>query len=336
MLHNPWQSLLRSLCVIIILMGGFCFNSCFQKKENTFTIRKGGVIYDFSFAELALKYLETEDPLYLHQITELKATQHIRSHAEHFKNKVPQSSKQELVQYLVSPFKGEKNKWDDLKRNLRYSQNQIAKSDLAQKECLKYLPDNFRFSSHLFFTVGYDLGVVFGPNASVNLAHPHYLENINEIKYYSIHELHHAGFVILKNYEMPSLDITTYKEMTKLIEYFTHLEGMGTYAPFELRKKEHALDADKDYAVLQDDKLMDQCEKEYFEIYFHFKDNPEELITQDDWAKLNVLSDKKRLWYRVGARMAQIIDCRLGRKHLVSLIPEPAENFIQTYMLVKE
>lgn len=74
----------------------------------------------------------------------------------------------------------------------------INRNDIPQKECLKYLPGNFNYSGNLFFTFGYDLGVVYGKNASVNLAHPQFIKDINEIKYYAIHELHHAGFVVLK------------------------------------------------------------------------------------------------------------------------------------------
>jgi len=131
---------------------------------------------------------------------------------------------------------------------------------------------------------------------------------------------------------MPSLDISNYGEMTQLIEYITHLEGMGTYVPLELRVKENALHIDKDYIALQDSALMKEYEKEYFSIYFHFKNNPDSVITEDDWNKISILSDKKRLWYRVGARMAQTIDQKLGREKLVSLIPESSENFIVTYL----
>jgi len=141
---------------------------------------------------------------------------------------------------------------------------------------------------------------------------------------------------MLKNNIMPSLDITNYKEITQLIEYFTHLEGMGTFAPLDIRKKENAMNIDKDYIALQDSGLMKEYEKEFFDIYFHFKNNPDSLITEEDWDKLSILSDKKRLWYRIGASMAQTIDNNLGREKLVSLIPEPSENFINTYLMIKD
>lgn len=323
----------RCFLTIIIFLTGY--TSYGQNNERAYIIKKGNVAYDFTFAELAVKYLETDDSTYLQKIADLKATEHIINHARRYKYNVPRNSKIELVRYLLSPVNEKKKLLPDFKRNLQYAKKNVAEIDLAQKECLKYLPDSFHYSSNLFYTFGYDLGVVYGENASVNLAHPYYLKNMNEIRYYSIHELHHAGFVTLKNFIMPSSDITSYKEMTQFIEYFTHLEGMGTFAPLDLRKKENAMNIDKDYIALQDSALMKDFEKEYFEIYFHFKNNPNTVITETDWDMVSILSDKKRLWYRVGAHMAETIYKKLGKEKLGSLIAEPSENFINTYLSIK-
>ena len=64
---------------------------------------KGNLVYDFTFANLAVAYLETNDYEYLHRIAELEATNHILRHAKHFKYNVPQESKLELVTHLLSP-----------------------------------------------------------------------------------------------------------------------------------------------------------------------------------------------------------------------------------------
>lgn len=322
---------MKRYCFVIIVV----LTTCKTDKEEPYIIRKGDVFYDFSFAELAVKYLETDDSTYLQKIAELKATEHLLCHANRFNYNVPKISKIDLVKYLLSPTDEKKKILTDFKRNLKYAHENIAEVDLAQKVCLQYLPEGFHYSNYLFFTFGYDLGVVYGKNASVNLAHPYYLNNMHEIKYYSIHELHHAGFVMLKNNIMPSLEITHYKEMTQLIEYLAHLEGMGTFAPLYIRKKENAMDADKDYIALQNSKLMKEYEQEFWDIYYHFKNNPDALVTEKDWAKISILSDEERLWYRVGAIMAKAIDEKLGRKKLVSLISEPSENFINTYLAIK-
>ncbi|PKP34006.1 MAG: hypothetical protein CVU00_08820 [Bacteroidetes bacterium HGW-Bacteroidetes-17] len=323
-----------NLFIPTFLLASIFSNS--QNIETDFIIQKGKVIYDFSFAELAIKYLECGDSTYLNKIANLPATEHLLNHAIAFKNNIPHNSGLDFVISLLTPFDDKKKILHVFKSNLRYAKTKIAEIDLPQKTCLKFLPTDFHYSSNLFFTFGYDIGVVFGNNASLNLAHPHYVEHQNEIKYYSIHELHHAGFVTLKNNAMPSLDINKYKEMTDLIAYFTHLEGMGTYVPLTLRKKEGAMENDKDYIAIQDTGLMRSYESAFFEIYFHFKNNPNKILNNEDWDKLSVLSDDKRLWYRVGAKMAQTIDERLGREKLVKLISEPSTNFINTYLLLKE
>jgi len=318
--------------IFIISIG---FYTCKAPKQS-YIIEKGNVVYDFSFAELSIKFLENGDTSFINKIAELDASKHLQNHAKQFGYDVPKDKAIELVKYLLFPIDEKKLVLEGFKRNLKYAKKSIAEKDIAQTIALQYLPKDFTYSSHLFFTFGYDLGVAYQNNASINLAHPHYIENMQEIKYYSIHELHHAGFIKLKNNLMPSLDIVNYGEMATLIEYFTHLEGMGTFAPLELRKKENAMETDKDYIALQDNVLIIEYEKEYFDIYFHFKNNPDRLITEEDWEMVNVLSDQKRLWYRVGALIAKTIDDKLGREKLVSLIPEPSENFIKTYLKTKE
>lgn len=292
-------------------------------------------VYDFIFAELAVEYLESGDSTYLHKIAETEACTHIFNHAHQFNYAVPKETKLDLVTYLLSPFEEKKALLQSVKQNIQFAKKHIAKADLARKIAMQYLPEGFDFKGKLFFTFGYDLGVAFNSNASLNLAHPHYIQNPTELKYYSIHEIHHAGFIALKNNKMSSLKIKTYKEMAALIEYLTHLEAMGTYAPWALRIEEAAMNSDRDYIALQNETLMQDYEKEYFDIYFHFKNNPDKLITDKDWEKLSILSDKKRLWYRVGAMMCQRIDDAYGRAKLTELIAEDSEVFIKTYLKLK-
>ena len=320
----------RKLCLALfapVLM--FLHVACGQ---NNSIIQKGNISYDFTFAELAVKYLETSDSAYLHRITELNATEHMYNHSKRFNYDVPNDTKLELVTYLLSSVNKDENLLANFKRNLDFAKRNIAKADFPQMIALQYLPENFNFSGSLFFTFGYDLGVAYANNASLNLAHSYFQKNMEELKYYAIHELHHAGFVALKNNVMPSLDITTYGEMAQIIEYLTHLEGMATYAPLEIRIKENAIDVDSDYVTLRDSAQMREYEKEYFDIYFHFKNNPDSIITDDDWYKIYVLSDEKRLLYIIGAFMAQAIDQQFGREKLVNLISESSENFIITYL----
>ena len=292
--------------------------------------------YDFTFAEDAIKFLESGSSAYLNKIANSEAARHILGHARRFNYNVPTGSALELTTHLLTPLDKHKDKLPQVVRNLDYAKKHIASTGIAADIALQYLPAGAAFTGSIFFTFGYDIGVAFGHNCSLNLAHNIFAVNMGELKYYAIHEMHHTGFIMHKDGYMPSLEVSTRGEMAHIISYLTHLEGMGTYAPLAARQQDNALNTDDDYIALQDTKHIYHLEKEYFEIYSYFHDNPNEPLVEGDWHKINTLSDAKRLWYIVGAHMAKAIDTQLGRDKLTGLICEPSENFIKTYLDVSE
>ena len=294
------------------------------------------IAYDFTFAELAIEYFTTGDNDFIKRIAALDATKHILNHAVHFGNNfVPTTSAHEFVEFLLTSIAGPAEKRHQIlpkvTENLAYAKKNIAETAIAENIALQYLPKGFTFLGTLYFTCGYDIGVAFGNNCSLNIAHPIFLRDKTEMKYYAIHEIHHAGFIELSG-TMPSLDIPDRKSMATLIEYLTFLEGMGTYAPLDLRLQDNATDADSDYVALCNPAVLNSLVCEYFDIYHYFADNPDKAITEDDWRKISILSDEKRLWYIVGAFMAWTIDKRLGRDFLTDLITQPPKRFITSYL----
>jgi len=319
-----------------ILIIGFLFfvcASCATSKNSNGVIVKGNVNYNFSLADLSVKYIETGDNSILKDITNTEGLKLLYNHANWSGNNDEKLSPGDFAKTIIDRDHKQIN-ISQIRSNLQYAKDSIAATDYPRKICLQYLPEGFMFQSNLCFTVGYDLGIVYQHDASVNLAHKHYLENRSELKYYSIHELHHAGFVMLKKDYMPSLKINTFGEMAELIAYCTHLEGMAVYAAYEERLKNNALGNDQDYVALQDTVLMKKYTARYFEIYNHFRNNANAVLTEKDWAMLTELSSGERLWYRVGAQMAAVIDKKSGRGKLTALIAEPSENFISNYLLL--
>lgn len=306
-----------------------------QNKQHDETIKKGNVIYDFTLADLSCKYIKTGDSSLLTQITNTEGLKLLYNHAKWSGNNSAKLSPTAFAKKIIDK-ENKKSSIDAIYRNLTYAMDSIASTDYPQQICLKYLPAGFSFSSRLCFTVGYDLGIVYKNNSSVNISHTHYLDNCSELKYYSIHELHHAGFVLLKKNDMPSLNITTYGEMSSLIAYFTHLEGMAVYAAYDERSKHNALNGDPDYAALRDTSMMKKYFTRYFEIYNHFLSYSSDTLNKKDWSMFEELSSGDRLWYRVGSKMAETIDLKLGRAKLTGLIAEPSEHFIKTYLLLKD
>ncbi|NTW25800.1 MAG: hypothetical protein HGA37_13975 [Lentimicrobium sp.] len=304
-------------------------------KNSDEVIVKGNVSYDFTLADLSVKYIETGDSLILSDIVRTEGMKLLYNHANWSGNNSDKLSIRDFAETIIdSDHKG--MNINLILRNIQYAKDSIAVTDYPQKICLQYLPEGFSFSSRLCFTVGYDLGIVYLNNSSVNVAHKRYLENCSELKYFSIHELHHAGFVMLRKNYMPSLNINTYGEMAELIAYFTHMEGMAVYAAYDERSKGNALNNDPDYVALRDKALMNKYINRYFEIYNHFLSRSNDTLTETDWLMLGELSSDKRLWYRVGAKMAATIDEKSGRNKLTGLIAEPSAHFIKTYLLLVE
>jgi len=167
-----------------------------------------GLVYNFDFAELAISFIETGDTKYLKKLSELNAADHILNHALRFNYDVPTDSKLSLVTHLLTPISKYKEILPQVVKNLDYAKKHITNCHTVEKAVLDFLPKGFSFSGSIFFTWGYDIGVAFGNNCSLNLAHPIFLKNMSELKYYAVHELHHAGFIALKGH-MPSFEIST-------------------------------------------------------------------------------------------------------------------------------
>jgi len=322
---------LSSIILLLILS----FSSSEQNVVSNEIIIKGNVIYDFTLAELSTKYIATNDIFVLSEIAGSEGIKLLYNHASWSGNNAEKLPLKEFAKKIIDR-NNNVNNINAILGNIQYAKDSVASSDYPQQVCLNYLPKGFSFSSRLCYTVGYDLGITYLNNSSVNISHKHYLDNCSEIKYYSIHELHHAGFNTLKKNRMPSLNISTYGEMSKLIAYLTHLEGMAVYAAYDERKKNNSLNDDPDYIALQDTLLMKKLINRYFEIYNHFMVDTIDTLTENDWSMFRELSSGDRLWYRVGSGMAEIIDKKTGREKLTSLISEPSENFINTYLLLKD
>ena len=108
--------------------------------------------------------------------------------------------------------------------------------DLCLSEASAYLPEDFSFTGKVFFTFGYDIGVAMDRNASLNLAHPRFRKDPDEVWYYCIHEVHHTG--VMHYHPMPRLgDVTTTSQLVELVRYLTFLEGTAVYAAHDARRR---------------------------------------------------------------------------------------------------
>lgn len=291
-------------------------------------LSRQNLTFDASFAKLTLHYLQTRDANDLKRLEESPATAHLLDHARNFDYDVPKDSAPSLVAHLMS--KANPERTANCRDALAYFTDRMLPDPHWVDDTLRYLPEDFRFEGSLFLVFGYDIGVAYGHNASLNCAHPHFTAHPDELKYYAIHELHHVGFM---SYHPPPrlTDIKTCRDLLRLVQYSTQLEGMAVYAAYDPRKRARALNDDEDYVALQNEARMRSEERLYFEDLHYLEQRGDEPADDTAWAVITRMSSGERLWYRVGARMAQRVEEESGRPALIALIPQGPQAFLAAY-----
>ncbi len=289
--------------------------------------------FDASFAQLALEYLRSGDSSMLARLGKSPAATHLLNHARNFDYDVPKDSPEALVAHLLTPPEKHLKEMETCEQSLAFFSGPMLDDPHWVEDSLRYLPEDFRFHGSLFLTFGYDIGVAISPTASLNCAHPHFKGHPRELMYYAIHELHHVGFM---TYQPPPKfsELKTCADLLRLVQYSTQLEGMGVLAAYERRRQEHALADDGDYVALEDEARMQRDEVLYSEDFHYLEGRATQPADADAWAVIDRMSSGERLWYRVGARMAQRIEKVSGRAALVELVKRGPASFIEAYHAV--
>ncbi len=291
------------------------------------------LVFDVRFAALALDFFRTGDARFRDELALLPATTHLLAHARNFDYDVPKDSPESLVAALLSPASEKARRIDTCRQSLAFFTGSMIDDPHWVADVLAYLPSDFRFHGSLFLTFGYDIGVAFPPNASLNGAHLHFDGHPRELLYYTIHELHHAGFMSLRR--PPRLaDLKTCADLLSLVQYSTHLEGTAVLAAWEPRRAANALDDDADYSALQNTARMSRNIAAYFKDYDYLAGRGNQPLDAAAWAVIDRMSSGERLWYRVGALMARGIEESRGRPALVAFIGQDPARFIEAARLL--
>jgi len=287
--------------------------------------------FDATFAQQALDYLQSENRALLQRMANSAAVAHILNHARNFDNPdVPKDSAAALLNALLGPSDKQTERGDICRQSLAYFAGPMLADPHWVADALRYLPADFRFHGTLFLTFGYDIGVAFGPNASLNCTHERFSRHSRELIYYAIHELHHTGFMTY--HPPPKLaEAKSCADLLRRVEYSTQLEGMAVLAAYQRRREDHALADDPDYVALQDDKRMQADVASYFKNYEYLKSRGSQPADREGWAVIDRMRSGERLWYRVGALMAQRIEAARGRAALVYLVKQGPAQFMATY-----
>jgi putative zinc-dependent peptidase DUF5700 len=296
-------------------------------------LRRHDLRFDARFAQLAADYLDSRDRRAISVLAGLPATQHLLAHAQQFDYDVPTGSAGALVEELLVRSAGRQRTIRDA---VAYFEGPLLDDPHWVNDTLEYLPADFRFHGTLFLIAGYDIGVALAPHASLNAAHRHFDGHTRELLYYAIHELHHVGLMTYA--PPPRIDgLKTCADVVHMIEYSTALEGTAVLAALERRRRDGALTDDEDYAALGDAPRMQQAEARYFQEYDALRRRGLEAADRNALAVLERMSSGDRLWYRVGARMAERIERERGRAALIALItgrPDSPGSLVATYRTI--
>ncbi len=286
-------------------------------------------IFDFNHIEYSIAYLRNPTIDNLTRIVESDGMDHLKNHSDRTGYYSKTKRKVEIARDIISQKYLASGDLDKVEELVAYVKREREK----QKDCVskfkEYLPSDLEFEGKLFFTMGYDIGVSMDKNASLNLSHKKFIANREEIWFYCIHELHHAG--LQHFHQFPDLSsINDGKKLFELVKYLTFFEGTAVYASYEARKRHNSLQ-DGDYQALENKEQMRAFDEAYFATYERVKQIGNRALEDEDWELLNNLSDGDRLWYRVGAQMAQTIDKSLGRVRLNQLVESGHDRFFETY-----
>jgi hypothetical protein len=198
-------------------------------------------------------------------------------------------------------------------------------------EVLRYLPRNHVFNTTVYMIVGYD-NIVLNEDVALNLNSVLFHKDRKESIYYLIHELAHAGY--LRYHRMPDLTFPGKgSELSAIIEFLTHLEGMGVISSMRLRIKENGFLSD-DYKVLRNEKKRIKRVRDYFNALSKFKREPDRKIDKArDFEVYNQFSrSPQRLWYITGCHMAQTIETAFGIERVRELVLKGSSDFFKTYL----
>jgi len=290
--------------------------------------------FDARFAQGAVEYLRSGNSKVLGRLSDSAAAAHLLSHARNFDYDVPKDSAAALVGNLLAPTSEHVGRVDACAKAIDFFYGQMLRNPQWVNDALRYLPADFRYHGSLFLIFGYDIGVAFGAAASLNCGHPHFEAHPSELTYYAVHELHHVGFMA---YQPPPRlsDLRTCADVLRLVKYSTQLEGMAVWAVYARRRDEGALDNDPDYVALADEAAMERDEASYFADFHYLERRSAEPANEAAWAVVERMSGGRRLWYRVGARMAARIEGALGRAELVNLVRSGPSSFLDVYLRLK-
>ena len=195
------------------------------------------LIVDFDFIHEGLRYIADPTPERLDTLASLSATDHMLTHARLTdRDEFDLSSETAFVASLLDPLIQRRDELlPKLESNVAFLEARPQYWRTCRAEADRYLWPR-ETTPRLFLTLGYDIGVALPGEASINIAHRYFLDDVEEALYYCVHEIHHSG--VLPRHPFPVIrEIRTSSELASLVRLSLMVEGTAVYAAWELRRR---------------------------------------------------------------------------------------------------
>jgi hypothetical protein len=282
---------------------------------------------DTSFIVPLLQYLSKPSKELLTEITKHKAAKTTHAHA--FRTRNTKKSISSFWKQILKQLSKNEKLIDYVKDSLTYIHNETDTFNELLKDLWNHFPEGTNLRSVLYAILGYDIGIVSDGYALINLGHPDFQQDPQEILFMSMHELHHVVYTAYN----PIFDLSEIHRTNQLcdvIKYCTHMEGLAVYSTLNQRKSAKALN-NRDYRLFLDNQARKKRVSEYFDILTEMEIRDDSPLHEDDWKVLDRMSGRDRLWYITGAHMAEVIDTKLGSKTLIETIRLGPDDFFKSY-----
>ena len=282
---------------------------------------------DTSFIVPLLKHLSKPSKDSLIAITKHEAAKKTYSHALRTRN--TKKSISSFWKDIMIQLAKKKNLIDYVKQSLTFIHNETDTFDKLLKELWNEFPEGTHLRSVLYTNLGYDIGIVSEGCALINIGHEDYQKNPQEILYMSMHELHHVVYTAYNSF-FDLTQVNRFDQLCDIVRYCTHMEGLAVYSTLEPRRATNTLN-NRDYKLFLDEKARKKRVSEYFDLLTDLEIRGDAPLQENDWAILERMTDRNRLWYVAGAHMSQLIEEKLGHETLVDTIRLGPEYFFKMY-----
>lgn len=286
------------------------------------------ISFDFQLAKGTVGLLEKHSVpgRQLRELTKLPAIDHLMKHQNRFG--FGPVDRNDLLSGLILPLEESRQIGKNVRRAIDYLEKRLDHSTAWLREVKKLLPPGHRFENlTVYLTFGYDLGVVSDEHSvSLNLAHPQLYQHPEDIEYYLMHEVHHAGYL---HYQNPPVlrEIKTRREFRGAVMTLTHMEGMGMLTPLARRQKASSLQRDPKYRLVFDLQHIAALVLKFWRLWQNLDDLPNQLTTEDVRRTLENFGSPDQLLHLVGLKLAMEVQNRFGTSALVNTIEEGPERF---------